>query len=318
MKYLKYIFLILVIIIVGAAIYLYNQMSEPKENIINHANIEHIKTDLDSIVMTTQPRHFLNTNELNHVAAYIKKQFESISDSVSEQKFTVKNSEYKNIICSINTDKKERIVIGAHYDVCDEQDGADDNASGVAGMLELARLLKDKNLNYRIDFVAYTLEEPPYYATNNMGSYIHAKYLFDNKIPVKGMISMEMIGYFSDEKNSQFYPIPFLKYLYGDKGDFITIVQKFNCGDFANKFSKQTLANASLKTIVFQGPKILPGIDFSDHRNYWSFGYSAVMVTNTAFYRNKNYHNNTDKLNTLDINRLSLVVNQLYEAMQKL
>ena len=268
------------------SIYLYAQKSVPKKPVINHTNIIHIKTDIDSLVLIDKPRNYVNLTELNQVAAYIKTQFEAVSDSVNEQKFMVDNNEYKNIICSINTDKKERIIIGAHYDVCGEQDGADDNASGVAGMLELARLLKDKNLNYRIDFVAYTLEEPPYFATNKMGSYIHAKYLHDNNIPIKGMISMEMIGYFSDEKNSQSYPIPFLKYLYGNKGDFITIVQKFNCGDFASSFSKEILRNPSLKTILFQGPKVLPGIDFSDHRNYWTFGYSAIMITNSAFYKN--------------------------------
>ena len=123
----------------------------------------------------------------------------------------------KNIICSINTDKKERIVIGAHYDVCGDQDGADDNASGVAGLLELARLLKHEKLNYRIDFVAYTLEEPPFFGTENMGSSIHAKYISDNKISLKGMISLEMIGYFNDKPHSQKYPLSFLKWFYGNK-----------------------------------------------------------------------------------------------------
>ena len=185
-------------------------------------------------------------------------------------------------------------------------------------MLELARLLRDQKLDYRIDFVAYTLEEPPYYATENMGSFVHAKSLFDNKIKVKGMISLEMIGYFSDEENSQNYPIPILSSIFGNKGDFITIVQKFGAGDFAKTISKEMLANPSIKTIVFRATKALPGIDFSDHRNYWHFGYSSIMITNTAFYRNKNYHQASDTKEKLDFNKTSLVINQLFEGLQKL
>lgn len=146
---------------------------------------------------------------------------------------------YKNIICTINPEKKERIIIGAHYDVCGNQDGADDNASGIVGLLELARQLKNLDLNYRIDFVAYTLEEPPFFGTDYMGSHIHAKYLFDNKIPVKGMICLEMIGYYRDDENSQDYPLGFLSWIYGKKGDYITVVQKYWNGKFGNDIKRQ-------------------------------------------------------------------------------
>jgi hypothetical protein len=132
------------------------------------------------------------------------------------------------------------------------------------------------------------------------------------------MVSLEMIGYFSDEPNSQNYPIPILSSIFGNKGDFITIVQKFSAGNFAKTISKEMLANPSIKTIVFQAPKALPGIDFSDHRNYWHFGYSAIMITNTAFYRNKNYHQASDTKEKIDFNKTSLVINQLFEGLQKL
>lgn len=123
------------------------------------------------------------------------------SDSVSTQSYTANGLQYKNIICSFGTENARRIIAGAHYDVCGAQEGADDNASGIAGLLELARLLKGQKLNYRIDLVAYSLEEPPYFRTQYMGSYIHAKSLADSKANVYGMISLEMIGYFKDEKN---------------------------------------------------------------------------------------------------------------------
>ncbi|MEZ4804388.1 MAG: M28 family peptidase [Bacteroidia bacterium] len=318
MKILKYTLLILMLLIVGVFIYLKSQMSEASTDKVNYASSERIKADVDSILNTEKPRNYENMDALNQVAAYIYKSFSGVSDSISIQEYLVDGKTYKNIICSINIDKKERIVIGAHYDVCGDQDGADDNASGVAGMLELARLLKDKKLNYRIDFVAYTLEEPPYFASNKMGSYMHAKYLNDNKIQVKGMISLEMIGYFSDEENSQEYPIPLLSALYGDKGNFIAIVKKFGAGDFANNISKEMLKNPSIRSLVFQGSRSMLGIDFSDHRNYWNFGYSSIMITNTAFFRNQNYHEETDKKETLDFEKCSLVINQVYEALLKL
>lgn len=318
MKILKKILLVIFLIIVILFLYLKSQVREVEGSKTNFAKSERIKQDLDSILNTEKPRNSENLTELNKVADFISHKFKLVSDSVTEQKFMVDNKAYKNIICSINTNKTERIIIGAHYDVCGDQNGADDNASGVAGLLELARLLKDKKMNYRIDFVAYTLEEPPYFATEKMGSFIHAKSLFDNKIPVKGMISIEMIGYFSEKENSQNYPIPFLSSIYGNKGDFITIVQKFSAGEFAKSISKEILNNPSIRTIVFQGPKSLPGIDFSDHRNYWHFGYSSIMITNTAFYRNNNYHEPTDNVETINFEKASLVINQLYEGLLKL
>lgn len=243
-------------------IYLKYQVSEAKANKKNIADSKRMKENLTSILNTEKPRNSSNIAELNQVAEFIYNEFKTLSDSVTEQKFMADGREYKNIICSINTDQAERLIIGAHYDVCGNQDGADDNGSGVVGLLELARLLKDQKLSYRIDFVAYTLEEPPYFGTNRMGSFIHAKSLSDNQVPVKGMISLEMIGYFSERENSQAYPLPFLSYVYGNKGNFITIVQKFSAGAFAKDIAKKMRANPSIKTVIFQGPKSLTGIDF--------------------------------------------------------
>jgi Zn-dependent M28 family amino/carboxypeptidase len=316
MKFIKITGVILLSLITITIWYLKSQ--ENSVDITNHvilSDSSRLKRDMMYILNTPHARNYNHIKELNYVADYIKNEFSQISDSVSEQQFVVEDSTYKNIICSINTDKKERIIIGAHYDVCDDQDGADDNASGVVGMLELARLLKSKKLPYRIDFVAYTLEEPPYYASKNMGSYIHAKYLKDNNINVLGMISLEMIGYYSDAELSQTYPIEFMKWIYGSKGDFITVVQKFNNGKFGSKFKNLILDQKLIRTIAFQAPSFLPGIDFSDHRSYWHFGYSAIMITNTAFYRNKNYHQHTDKIQTIHFKKLGLVVDEVYKTL---
>ena len=270
-----------------------------------------IKNHLINITKAANFRNYQNLEQLNRIAKYIHSDFSKYADKVSYQEFDVNGVIYKNVICSFGTENSKRIVVGAHYDVCGNQEGADDNASGVVGLLELARQLKGKKLKYRIDLVAYTLEEPPYYRTEFMGSFIHAKSLVDEKAAVFGMISLEMIAYFKDEKNTQTYPIGLLKLFYGGKGNYITLVNKMHTGKFARKFSSKMKSKASVKTKKFKAPRALPGIDFSDHRNYWHFGMSALMITDTSFYRNFNYHHETDTLETLDLNRMAKVIDEV-------
>lgn len=234
------------------------------------------------------------------------------------QEYKVDGKTYQNVICSFGTNHLKRIIVGAHYDVCGNQQGADDNASGIIGLLEMARLLKGKELRHRVDLVAYTLEEPPYFRTEHMGSYVHAKSIFDNKIDVYGMLSVEMIGYFKDEKKSQSYPLGFLSLFYGNKGNYITLVKKFGQGKFAKHFGKYYNESKIIRTQTFKGPKKLPGIDFSDHLNYWNFGFSALMITDTSFYRNHNYHQATDTMETLDIGRMAKVIDGIVFSILKL
>lgn len=185
----------------------------------------------------------------------------------------------------------------------------------MVGLLELARLFKGQKIKYRIDLVAFSLEEPPYFRTELMGSYIHAKYLADRKIDIFGMVSLEMIGYFNDEKKSQTYPIPILSTFYGNKGNFITLVRKFGSGRFARKFCRRFKSSKFVRTKKFTGPASLQGIDYSDHLNYWKFGFSALMITDTAFYRNKHYHQPGDTIETLDLVRMAKVIDSVFKAL---
>lgn len=274
----------------------------------SRADTSIIKEHLKIITQTVGFRTHDNIDLLNKTADYVYTVFEKYSDTTYFQKFVVNGKTYKNVICSFGLRNYKRIIIGAHYDVCGDQEGADDNASGVVGLLELSRLLKNKPLNYRVDLVAFTLEEPPYFRTKQMGSYVHAKSLRDNNIDVYGMISLEMIGYFKDKKKSQSYPLGILKMFYGSKGNYITLVKKFGAGKFSRKFSKQFKDAGTIKTKKFIGPASLPGIDFSDHLNYWDFDYNGLMITDTAFYRNKGYHEEIDKMETLDITRMASVI----------
>lgn len=284
----------------------------------NGVDTSSITKHLNAIINTEKPRHHQNIGSLNYVAAYIHQDFTKYADSVYYQPYRINGKEYKNVVCVFGSQYKKTIVIGAHYDVCGHQDGADDNASGVVGLLELAKLLKGKPLNYRIELVAYTLEEPPYFRTENMGSYIHAKSLYERKTDVYGMFCLEMIGYFDDSKKSQDYPIGALSLIYGNRGNYITLVNKFSKGKCARKFCRKFKQQRLILTKKFTAPAKLPGIDFSDHLNYWAFGYSAFMITDTAFYRNKNYHEKTDTIETLDIFRMSKVIESTYKALMNL
>lgn len=260
-------------------------------------------------------RSYSNLDRLNYVAEYIFEDLKKNCDTVFYQEFTVQGVKYKNVIGSIGFKNNERIIIGAHYDVCGDQAGADDNASGVAGLLETAHLMKGKDLGKRYDFVAFTLEEPPFFRSSNMGSYVHAKSLIDDKANVKGMICLEMIGFYSSEENSQTYPMKFLKWFYGKKGDFITVVNKFSQGQFGRSFNRKMKDKSAIEVKRFLGPKSLKGIDFSDHMNYWKMGIDAIMITDTSFYRNPNYHQKTDTIDTLDFAKMAQVVDGVVNAL---
>ncbi len=282
------------------------------------ADTSHINAHLRTLTKTAKPRNHKNIDQLNRTANYIFNEFSTHSDSTYFQEYTVKGKVYKNVVAIYGIKNKQAIIIGAHYDVCDNQEGADDNASGVVGLLELSRMLKNKTLNYRIELVAYTLEEPPYFRTEQMGSHIHAKSLIDNKIDVYGMACLEMIGYFDESKKSQDYPIGLLSLFYGNQGNYITLVNKLGKGKFARKFSSSFKQKKLINTKKFFGPKWLQGIDFSDHLNYWKYGFSAVMITDTAFYRNKNYHKSSDRMETLNIAKMAQVINSTYLTITSL
>ncbi|MFT4222537.1 M28 family peptidase [Dysgonomonas sp.] len=277
---------------------------------------EKITEHLTAITKTNGFRHYQNLPILNEVANYIHSVFSQYADTTYFQTYKVNGETYKNVVCRFGSDiKKPILVAGAHYDVCGDQEGADDNASGVAGILELARMLHGKTLSRPVELVAYTLEEPPFFRTPQMGSYIHAESLMKNNTPVYGMVALEMIGYFSDESGSQGYPIKPMKVIYGKTGNFILLVKRSGYGEFVKNFSSWFDNAETIKTRNIKSPAKLQGIDFSDHLNYWKMGYDAMMVTNTAFYRNKNYHQTTDTMETLDINRMSKVIDAVYHAI---
>ncbi|MDR2036437.1 MAG: M28 family peptidase [Bacteroidales bacterium] len=262
-------------------------------------------------------RNYQNPELLNRTAEYILSVFRKYADTTWFQTYTVNGITYKNVICRFGTQQQPLIVVGAHYDVCGDQEGADDNGSGVVALLELARMMKGQSLDHPVELVAYSLEEPPYFRTPYMGSYVHAQSLKESGISVYGMLAIEMIGFFSEERGSQSYPVKPMKVAYGRTGDFILLAKRTDHGAFVKRFSSAFNQLSEVRTNNIKAPAKLPGIDFSDHLNYWSLDYDALMVTNTAFYRNKNYHRPSDTMETLDISRMSLVIDAIYQSLLK-
>jgi Zn-dependent M28 family amino/carboxypeptidase len=269
------------------------------------------------------PRSFDHFAHLNQAARYIEDQFKAAGAEVSVQDVTVQDAHYKNVIARFGPRTGPLMVIGAHYDSAGTETapmitgdthtpGADDNASGVAGLIELAHLLGRQAPTRSIELVAYTLEEPPHFRTEHMGSAWHARALRREGREVALMLSLEMIGYFSDAAGSQSYPLPGMTLLYPDRGNFIALVGRF--GGFAqSRRAKAIMQGASdLPVASLNAPPAVPGVDFSDHRNYWRAGYPALMVTDTAFMRNPNYHRAGDTADKLDYVRAAKVVQSVY------
>lgn len=260
-------------------------------------------------------RVYSNPSGLNEAAAYIEEIFAQYSNRVRMQPYEVKGNTFQNVIASFGPEHAKRIIVGAHYDVCGRQAGADDNASGVTGLLELARMLQGKELVVRIDLVAYSLEEPPFFRSEYMGSYIHAQSLSEQNVPVIGMVCLEMIGYFDESRKSQTYPFFLMKWLYGGRGNYISLVKKLGSGSFARQFNRRFKRTRQIRTQKISAPAWLTGIDFSDHQSYWKFGYSALMITDTAFYRNKHYHEVGDTVETLNIPYMANVIDGVLLAL---
>lgn len=245
---------------------------------------------------------------LERARAHVRAALEATGAHVEEQRFDVRGVSYANVLTHFGPDEGERIVVGAHYDTCGDHPGADDDASGVAGLVEIARRLAAEPPALRVDVVAFTLEEPPYFGTAHMGSLVHARSLVDAGVRVRAMIALEMIGTFSDEPRSQHFPSPVLGALYPDRGDFIAVVADLDRVGLVRDVKRAMIGASPLPVRSIDAPRTLVGIDFSDHRSYWASGFDAVMVTDTAFFRNAGYHTDADSPERLDYTRMAEVV----------
>jgi Zn-dependent M28 family amino/carboxypeptidase len=274
-----------------------------------------LRAHVETIAGELGPRDVDHPDGLDRVAAYVGAQLGKVAREVAEQPYEVRGTTYRNVIARFGPETAERIVVGAHYDTAGPLPGADDNASGVAGLLELARLLAPRPPPIRVELVAFTLEEPPAFATCEMGSAVHAASLARENARVRLMISLEMIGYFTDAAESQHFPAPGLSLVYPGAGNFIAVVGKLGQGGVVRVVKRAMRAATPLPVESIAAPRMLPGVDLSDQRSYWDRGWKAVMVTDTALFRNPNYHTAGDTPETLDYARMTDVVTGVLAAV---
>ena len=320
MRTLRLLFLTLAVVLIGAVVGGIAIVIQPVKVIASQppqvdpkrleAHVKHLTVDL-------YPRSYDQLHNTDLAAQYIFNELEAAGGSVTVQDVSAPEAPYKNIVARFGPPSGPVVVIGAHYDTHGDTPGADDNASGIAGLLELARLLGRTTQARPIELVAYALEEPPYFRTEHMGSAWHARSLRATNQEVAFMLSLEMIGFFSDEPGSQNYPVPAMSLLYSDRGDFIALVGKLSDFGPMRRIKALMTGATNLPVYSLNAPPRLQGVDYSDHLNYWHEGFPAFMVTDTAFFRNKNYHLASDTYETLDYGRMAKVVQAVYAVAQQ-
>jgi len=279
------------------------------------ADMRRIERDVTYLTTAALPRNAAHPESLERTAAWIAQSFRESGARVSVQSFQAREHVWQNVVAELGPQDPSQplLIIGAHYDAFGEagsRPGADDNASGTAGLLELARLLGHTNLAAPLMLVAYTNEEPPFFGSDEMGSAIHARSLARAHRAVKGMICLEMIGYYSPQ---QTWPSPLLSLLYPSHGDFIAVAGGWRDRKLARWLKRGILSDGGIPVVSFTGPRETS--DASDQRNYWSHGWPAVMLTDTAFLRNPNYHTTRDTAATLDYRRMAAVVDGVANAV---
>ncbi len=261
---------------------------------------------------TVGGRSYQQKASLTRASEYIQKKFTECGLEVKLQRYSVDDEEYENIYAELAGETDSVFVIGAHYDTYSDLPGADDNASGVAGLIETARLVTSQKQKpfFTLVFAAFTLEEPPFFRTENMGSYRFAEWIASSRRYIAGMTSIEMIGYFSDKKIQE-YPSSVFKIFYPSEGNFVASVSNFSSSGLADAYQDHTELLGEIPCSQLAAPSAVQGVDFSDHLNFWRFGIDAFMITDTAFLRNRHYHTRSDKADNLDYQRMSFVVNAL-------
>lgn len=294
------------------------------------AILQNLKKHVVFLAGTLGQRNMYFPKKLESAAAYIDENFRAQGHKVSSHEYTLQKgffsfpSDFKdqvprNIEAEIPGDvyRDEVILVGAHYDSVVGSPGANDNATGVAGLLEIGNLLSGKKLKRTVRLVAFVNEESPFFATKNMGSYVYAQRSHKRQENIRGMISLETLGYYSEVKGSQTYPFP-LGFFKPDTGNYIGFVSNLRSKLFLKDFIKRFKDQVEFPTEGVAFPQIIPGIGWSDHRSFWKFDYPAIMVTDTALFRYPHYHSPKDTPEKIHYSHLARVVSGLLKAIEAL
>lgn len=264
-------------------------------------------------------RNVFRPRALHAAADYIRREWEAQGHAVAAQSYMVHGIESANLDVTVAgaTKPREIVLIGAHYDTVSGSPGADDNASGVAALLEIGRRLAGARPARTVRLVAFVNEEPPFFFWSEMGSAVYARAARARGDDVRLMVSLEMLGYYRDEPGSQGYP-PLLRHFYPDRGNFVAFVSNRRSRVQLERTVAAFRAHSSFPAERAALFSWIPGVAWSDHLSFWRQGYPAIMVTDTAFYRYPHYHSPLDTPERLDYSRLAQVTEGLYRAIVSL
>ena len=268
---------------------------------------------------TIGERNIRTIAALEDAADYIERSFNSVGYTVAAQPFEADGCTVRNLeaVQPGQSRPDEIIIVGAHYDTVFGCPGANDNGSGVAALLELAKFLADMPLARTIRFVAFVNEEPPYFLTNQMGSRVYACQAAQRGDAIVAMYSLETMGYYASTPKSQRYPFPF-NLFYPDCGDFIGFVGNLSSRKLVRHSIELFRRHARFPSQGAAAPGWIPGVYWSDHASFWKYGYPALMITDTAPFRYPYYHTPLDTSDKVDHSRLARVVQGLAQMLQGL
>ncbi|HZV83016.1 MAG TPA: M28 family peptidase [Geobacteraceae bacterium] len=278
-----------------------------------------LQADVTMLAVTIGERNTLNYRQLQQSAAYISDRLRVLGYRVREEPYLFDDRQMMNIEAELKgiRQPEEIVVVGAHYDSSPDSPGANDNASGVAALLELARQFSETRPGRTLRFVAFVNEEPPFFQTKLMGSRVYAAGARKRGENIVAMLSLETIGYYSDHPGSQQYPPPF-NLFYPDRGNFIAFVANLESRRLVRDCIKTFRSTTPFPSEGLAAPAFIEGIAWSDHWAFWQEGYPGIMITDTAPFRYPHYHDSSDTPDRLDYWRMARVVNGVGKVVGEL
>jgi Zn-dependent M28 family amino/carboxypeptidase len=291
----------------------------PRLNEAQRALQSRLRAHVQQLARSIGQRHLWCPGTLEAAARYLETQLAEAGLDVSAQAFTASGQAVRNIeaVNRGGTAAENVLVVGAHYDTVPGCPGANDNGTGCAALVEIARGVAARSLPSTVRFVAFVNEEPPFFQTADMGSVQYAASCRARNDRVVGMLSLETIGYYDDARGSQHYPLP-LHVRYPTSGHFVAFVGNLRSAAFLRRAVAAYRRAAHVPAESAALPAIVPGVGWSDHWAFWQHGWPAIMVTDTAPYRYPHYHAPSDTPDKIDFDRFTLVVEGLASMVREL
>jgi Zn-dependent M28 family amino/carboxypeptidase len=278
-----------------------------------------LKAHITALADEIGPRNVYTPDKLDAASKYIRRFWEKAGYEVETQTFSVQDVPCHNLIVDISGQSKpdEIVVVGAHYDTVSWAPGANDNGSAVAALLELSRLFSTQTVGRTVRFVAFTNEEPPFFKTHSMGSFVYAKACKEREENIAAMVCLETIGYYRDQPKTQKYPVPF-RFFYPDTGNFVAVVGNLSSKPLVKTFTRHFMEESDFPVECVATFGCITGIDWSDQWSFWQCGYPAIMITDTALFRYPYYHTSEDTSDKINNHELSRATYGIFRAMVKM